>query len=70
MFAATVIGGVSLNGGRGTLFGALTGVIALQLILNVMNFGHVPPVWDQLVYGVIILGALVVSRFTSGEAQD
>jgi simple sugar transport system permease protein len=70
VFAATVIGGVSLNGGRGTLFGALTGVVALQLILNVMNFGHVPPEWDQLVYGVIILGALVVSRFTSGEAQD
>jgi simple sugar transport system permease protein len=70
VFAATVIGGVSLNGGRGTLFGALTGVVALQLILNVMNFAHVPPEWDQMVYGVIILGALVISRFTSGEAQD
>ncbi len=70
VFAAAVIGGVSLNGGRGSLFGALTGVVALQLILNVMNFAHVPPAWDQLVYGVIILMALVVSRFTSGEAQD
>jgi simple sugar transport system permease protein len=70
VFAATVIGGVSLNGGRGSLFGALTGVVALQLIFNVMNFAHVPPVWNQLVYGVIILGALVVSRFASGEAQD
>ena len=70
VFAAAVIGGVSLNGGRGSLFGALTGVVALQLILNVMNFAHVPPVWDKLVYGVIILVALVVSRFTSGEAQD
>jgi len=70
VFAAAVIGGVSLNGGRGSLFGALTGVVALQLILNVMNFARVPPAWDQLVYGVIILMALVVSRFTSGEAQD
>ncbi|OLB78788.1 MAG: ATPase [Actinobacteria bacterium 13_2_20CM_2_71_6] len=70
VFAAAVIGGVSLNGGRGSLFGALTGVVALQLILNVMNFAHVPPAFDQLVYGVIILMALVVSRFTSGEAQD
>ncbi|GAA5188033.1 ABC transporter permease [Rugosimonospora acidiphila] len=70
VFAATVIGGVSLNGGRGSMFGALTGVVALQLILNVMNFAHVPPVWDQLLDGVIILAALIVSRFSSGEAQD
>jgi simple sugar transport system permease protein len=70
VFAAAVIGGISLNGGRGSLFGALTGVVALQLILNVMAFARVPPVWDKLVYGVIILIALVVSRFTSGEAQD
>ena len=27
VFAATVIGGVSMNGGRGSLFGALTGVL-------------------------------------------
>jgi simple sugar transport system permease protein len=70
VFAATVIGGVSLNGGRGSMFGALTGVVALQLILNVMNFAHVPPVWDQLLDGIIILAALIVSRFSSGEAQD
>jgi simple sugar transport system permease protein len=70
VFAAAVIGGVSLNGGRGSLFGALTGVVALQLIINVLTFAHVPPAWDQMVDGVIILMALVVSRFTSGEAQD
>lgn len=70
VFAAAVIGGISLNGGRGSIFGALTGVVMLQLILNVMNFLHVQPAWDQLVYGVIILMALVVSRVTSGEAQD
>jgi simple sugar transport system permease protein len=70
VFAATVIGGVSLNGGRGTIFGALTGVVALQLIQNVMTFGHVPPVWIGFVDGVIILAALVISRISSGEAQD
>ena len=70
VFAAAVIGGISLNGGRGTLFGALTGVLVLVLIDNVMVYGGVPPVWEQFLDGVIILGALVVSRFTSGEAQD
>jgi len=70
VFAAAVIGGISLNGGRGTLFGALTGVLVLVLIDNVMVYGGVPPVWEGFLDGVIILGALVVSRFTSGEAQD
>jgi simple sugar transport system permease protein len=70
VFAAAVIGGVSLNGGRGSLFGALTGVIALQLILNVMTFAHVPGVWYPLLNGIIILAALIISRFSSGEAQD
>jgi simple sugar transport system permease protein len=70
VFAATVIGGVSLNGGRGSVFGALTGAVTLKLIDNVLNFAGAPPVWEQFLDGVIILGALVISRFASGEAQD
>lgn len=70
VFAATVIGGVSLNGGRGTLFGALTGVIALQLVVNVTTLGGVPPLWDKFLYGAIIIVALIISRFASGEKQD
>jgi len=70
VFAATVIGGVSLNGGRGTLFGALTGGVALQLVVNVMTLGGVPPLWDQFLYGAIIIVALIISRFASGEQED
>ncbi|MFE2722593.1 ABC transporter permease [Kitasatospora sp. NPDC059327] len=70
VFAATVIGGVSLNGGRGTLFGALTGVLTLQLVVNVMTLAGVPPLWNQFLNGAIIILALIVSRFTSGEKQD
>jgi simple sugar transport system permease protein len=70
VFAAAVIGGISLNGGRGSIFGALTGVLVLSLINNVMNFAGVSPNWEQFLDGVIILAALVISRFSSGEAQD
>ncbi|MEW1865964.1 ABC transporter permease [Streptomyces sp. NBC_00669] len=70
VFAATVIGGISLNGGRGTLFGALTGVVALQLVVNVMTLGGVPPLWNQFLYGAIIIVALIISRFASGEQED
>lgn len=70
VFAATVIGGVSLNGGRGTLFGALTGVLTLQLVVNVMTLAGVPPLWNQFLNGAIIILALTISRFASGEKQE
>jgi simple sugar transport system permease protein len=70
VFAATVIGGVSLNGGRGTLFGALTGVLTLQLVVNVMTLAGVPPLWNQFLNGAIIIVALIISRYASGEKQE
>jgi simple sugar transport system permease protein len=70
VFAAAVIGGISLRGGRGTLFGALTGVLTLQLALNVMTLAGVPALWTQFINGAIITVGLVISRYASGETQD
>jgi simple sugar transport system permease protein/ribose transport system permease protein len=70
VFAAAVIGGVSLDGGKGTIFGALCGVIVLGLIENILVFAGVPAEWNQAINGVIIILALVLSRVTSGKAQD
>jgi simple sugar transport system permease protein/ribose transport system permease protein len=70
VFAAAVIGGVSLDGGKGTLFGALCGVVVLGMIQNILVLGGVPAEWNQAINGVIIILALVLSRLTSGKAQD
>jgi simple sugar transport system permease protein len=70
VFAAAVIGGVSLNGGRGTVFGAFTGILLLYLIQNVLTLAGVPAQWINALNGGIILVALVISRITSGQAQD
>jgi simple sugar transport system permease protein len=70
VFAAAVIGGVSLNGGKGSMFGAFTGVLLLFMIQNVLTLGGVPAQWISALDGAIILVALMVSRITSGKAQD
>jgi ribose/xylose/arabinose/galactoside ABC-type transport system permease subunit len=70
VFAAAVIGGVSLEGGKGTIFGALCGVIVLGLITNILTLAHVSGYWIQAIYGAIILVALVLARLTTGKAQD
>jgi simple sugar transport system permease protein len=70
VFAAAVIGGVSLNGGKGTVFGAFTGILLLYMIQNVLTLAGVPAQWIAALNGAIILIALIVSRITSGKAQE
>lgn len=70
VFAAAVIGGISLDGGKGTLFGALCGVLALGLIQNILTLAGVTGEWIGAIYGAIILAALMLARITSGKAQD
>ncbi|NUS17055.1 MAG: ABC transporter permease [Streptomyces sp.] len=70
VFAAAVIGGISLNGGKGSAFGAFTGILLLYLIQNVLTLGGVPAQWIGALNGGIILIALALSRVTGGKVQD
>lgn len=70
VFAAAVIGGISLNGGKGTIFGAFTGILLLFTVQNVLTLAGVSANWINFLNGAIILGALVVSRLASGKDQN
>ncbi|MGC5224555.1 ABC transporter permease [Micromonospora sp. DT81.3] len=60
VFAAAVIGGISLDGGKGTIIGAATGVLLLGTIQNILVLSAVPSFWIDATYGAIILGALLI----------
>ncbi len=70
VFAAAVIGGVRLNGGKGTVFGAFTGTLLLYMIQNVLTLAGIAAQWIDALNGGIILAALIVSRVTSGQEQE
>jgi simple sugar transport system permease protein len=70
VFAAAVIGGISLNGGKGRLLGALTGVLLLGILQNALTLAEIPAFWIDAVYGAIILVALILSRVTGAGAED
>ncbi len=70
VFASAVIGGISLNGGKGRLLGALTGVLLLGILQNVLTLAEIPAFWIDAVYGAIILVALVLSRVTGGGTEE
>jgi simple sugar transport system permease protein len=67
VFAAAVIGGISLNGGRGSIIGAGTGVLLLGMIQNLLVLSNVPSFWIDATYGAIILAALLIG---SDQAKD
>lgn len=58
--AAAVIGGISLDGGKGSIVGAGTGVLLLGMINNLLVLSNVPSFWIDATYGAIILGALLI----------
>lgn len=66
-FAAAVLGGVSLNGGRGTMAGACGGVLLLVLIQDVLVLSQVPAYWINATTGAIILVALLISKISGAD---
>jgi simple sugar transport system permease protein len=69
VFAAAVIGGVSLRGGRGNMIGAASGVVLLGLVQNILDLGNVSNYWIDAINGSVILIALLMARLIGGEAS-
>src|SRR5579871_248531 len=68
VFAAAVIGGISLDGGRGRMVGALTGVILLALVTNILILSQIQTFWIDAASGLIILIALALARLIGSES--
>jgi len=62
--AAVLIGGTSLFGGVGTVFGTFVGALILTLVLNGMNLLSVNASWQPLVTGVIVILAVWLDKAT------
>lgn len=60
--AAVVVGGTSLFGGRGGVFGTLVGALIIGVINNGMNLLNVSSFYQQIVKGGVILAALLIDR--------
>ena len=58
MIAGCVIGGISMEGGEGTVLGSVLGVILLSLINNALILLSVSVYWQQLISGSILITAV------------
>ena len=60
--AAVVIGGTSLSGGRGSIWGTVLGCLIIGVLNNGMVLLQVSPFWQQVVKGVVIIVAVGIER--------
>jgi len=60
--ASAIIGGVTFEGGRGTILGAFLGVILMGIVQNGLNILNVSSYFQTFTIGVIIVIAVVVSN--------
>lgn len=62
--AAVVIGGTSVSGGEGTVFGAMIGVLLLTVVTNAFNLLGVPVYIQYVIKGLIILVVVGIDSYT------
>jgi ribose transport system permease protein len=65
--AAVVIGGTSLSGGRGSVFGTVLGCLIIGVLNNGLILLDVSPFWQQVVKGLVILAAVAIDRLSAQE---
>jgi len=66
--AAVVIGGTSLNGGRGSIWGTVMGAVIIGVLNNGLVLMNVSPFWQQVVKGAVILLAVIIDKL--GDRKD
>src|SRR4249919_3209386 len=66
--AAVVIGGTSLNGGKGSVWGTVIGAIIIGVLNNGLVLLNISPFWQQVVKGSVILLAVIIDKV--GEKKE
>ena len=66
---AVVLGGTSLDGGEGSVFGMLIGALIVGFIANGLNLMGVYSFYQEIVKGVVLVGAVLLDRVLQRRLQ-
>ena len=65
--SAVILGGISMAGGRGNVFGTLIGVAILSTLVNGMTLLNVNSYWQQIIQGLVLVFALFIDAVRSSK---
>jgi ribose transport system permease protein len=68
--ASVVIGGASIFGGRGTMFGTFIGTAILSVLTTGLILTNVAPFWQQVAIGVVVVAAVAIDRIRTRVGTD
>ncbi len=67
--AAAVVGGASLQGGRGSMLGIFLGTLIIVVVDNMISQLRLAYEWTYIVFGLVTLGAVLLDLFIEGQIQ-
>jgi ribose/xylose/arabinose/galactoside ABC-type transport system permease subunit len=70
VITAVILGGTSLNGGRGRLFGTFLGLLLIAVLNNGLVLVDVPSYWQQVVKGLVLLGAVFADELRRSRREE
>jgi ribose transport system permease protein/AI-2 transport system permease protein len=67
--AATVIGGTSVKGGKGSVVGTLAGVLFIAIMKNGVVLLGIPSLWEKAVVGFLIIVSVIIDLLISKRLE-
>jgi ribose/xylose/arabinose/galactoside ABC-type transport system permease subunit len=61
--AAVVIGGTSINGGQGTMFGTIIGVLTMGVLQNGLELLNISSFWQKVILGLVIIAVVTLDTY-------
>ncbi|WP_079023778.1 ABC transporter permease [Streptomyces odonnellii] len=69
VIAAVLLGGVDFDGGKGTLFGAVAGVLLIGVLKNLLTLNDVPNEVQVIMTGLLLVASVLTPRIVTALAE-
>ena len=69
VMSACIVGGTSLDGGKGSISGCIIGTFIMGIILNILQLAGVSSFWQDAITGIILIGAVAIDSITARRRE-
>ena len=69
VITAVILGGASLSGGQGKIWGAFMGALFMGIVNNVLIISRVSGYWQEIILGFILILAVALDSWAQASAK-